>query len=436
MSISSDVARDLDRVLRPLEGHGLYRNNAFRVTGLPTDVSPRRVRRHREETQNPYYVTPVPDTDVPLPPSDDADALRAAFEVLRDPLSRLVHELFWLRPDQASWHEHAVFAHCRALEATDPDGTVADAGTWDDWRSGLRLLAQAFTAEETWEWVRRRAAEIDDPRLSVAVLRALRERLPEHVIGVSVGLAVRAAGVSREQADQHLGALRRAGFDPRQVREVARAAVEPSAGRVRAACETARAADSAVGLSAARDLLDGTAAALTTLSTVLGADDDLAGACRDEVAHVVNNRVVGYVNEYLEGVAGPPPTASALALLRRARELAWSPSVTDLVDKNLADLDELAAAVSSGAREPAPAWRGSAAQRRGAMAGQPVVAGNQVSVGCLPLVIFFAVGAWVSWWLLNLPDIGPVWPVVGAVLGGFVAVGLAVRVIAFFQYLR
>ena len=435
MSISSDVARDIDRVLRPLEGHGLYQNNAFRVTGLPTDVSPRRVRRHREETQNPYYVTPVPDTDVPLPPSDDADALRAAFEVLRDPLARLVHELFWLRPGQASWHEHAVFAHCRALEATAPDGKVADAGTWDDWRSGLRLLAQAFTADETWEWVRRRAAEIDDPRLSVAVLRALRERLPEHVIGVSVGLAVRAAGASRAQADPHLEALRRAGFDPRVVREVTRAAVEPSAGRVRAACETARSADPAVGLSAARDLLDGTAAALKTITTVLGADDDLAAACQDEVAHVVNNRVVGYVNEHLDGVSGAPPTAPALALLRRARTLASARSVTELVDKNVADLEELAALVGRGARRPAPARRGTPPPLRDAMPGRPAAA-RQVNVGCLPLLIFFAFGAWTSWWLLNLLDIGPVWPVVGAVLGGFVTVGLAVRVIAFFQDLR
>ncbi|GAA4702998.1 hypothetical protein APR04_000454 [Promicromonospora umidemergens] len=426
MSSTADVARDLDRVLRPLDGHGLYRNNAFRVTGLPTAVSPRQVRRHREESQNPYYVTPVPDADVPLPPSDDADALRTAFEVLRDPLARLVHELFWLRPGQASWPEHAVFAHCRALEATALDGKVADAGTWDDWRSGLRLLAQAFTAEETWEWVRRRAAEIDDPRLSVAVLRALRERLPEHVIGVSVGLAVRAAGATTgAQADPHLEALRRAGFDPRVVREVTRAAVEPSAGRVRAACETARSADPAVGLSTARDLLDGTAAALRTITTVLGADDDLTAACQDEVAHVVNNRVVGYVNEHLDGASGAPPTAPALALLRRARTLASARSVTELVDKNVADLEELAALVGRGALRPPPARRGAA----GAVPGRPATVSQGGEVGCLAFLVAFLIGGAVSWWLLGLTGAPLVFLIVGAVFGGLMAAGLLVSIV-------
>jgi hypothetical protein len=228
MSSSSDTAREIDRVLRPLGGHGLYRNNAFRVTGLSTDASARQIRRHQEELKNPYHLAPATDRDLPLPPSDDADAQRAAFEVLRDPLARLVHELFWLRPDQPSRHEHAIFAHSRALEAISRDGEVVDDETWDDLQVGLRLLAQGFADDSTWEWVRRRAEQIDDPRLSVGVLRALRERLPEHVIGVSVGLAVRAAGADPAEAEAHLAALREAGFEARQVREVARAAVEGS----------------------------------------------------------------------------------------------------------------------------------------------------------------------------------------------------------------
>jgi hypothetical protein len=419
MSATSDTAREIDRVLRPLDGHGLYRNNAFRVTGLPTDASPRQIRRHQEELRNPYYVPPATERGLPLPPSDDVDAQRAAFEVLRDPLARLVHELFWLRPDQASWHEHAVFAHSRALEATTRDGRVADPGTWDDWRVGLRLMAQAFTAEETWDWVRRRAAEIDDPRLSVAALRALRERLPEHVIGVSVGLAVRAVGVAPLRAEPHLAVLRGAGFDLRQVREVARAAVEPFAARVRDACETARGSDPAAGLSAARELLDGTAAALTTMTTVLGVGDDLARACRDEVAQSVNNRVIAYVNETMETASGPGSlrTQPALTLLREARAQAASESVAALLDKNIADLEELATYVGTGRRMRYDA--------HGSPRGEP---------GCAVLLVPFLVGAvGVFWFLAGGLGAEPFWAVAGAVFGGFMATGLVMQVIEFFQ---
>lgn len=409
MSITSDVARDIDRVLRPLEGHGLYRNNAFRVTGLPTDVSNRQVRRHREETQNPYYVTPVPDGDVPLPPSDDPDALRAAFEVLRDPLARLVHELFWIRPDQNSRHKRAVFVHSRALEATTPDGRVAHGDTWDYWRVGLRLMAEAFVAEETWEWVRQRAAEIDDPRLSVAVLRALRDRLPEHVIGVSVGLAVRAASVGEELAEPQMKVLRGAGFEPRLVRDVSRGAVEPFTDRVRNTCETARQIVPSAGLTAATELLEETTPALETCAAVLGNDDDVVGACRDEVARAVNNCVLGFVNVYVEMAPGALSAEPVLDLLREARALASSPSVTTLLDNNITDIENY---------------------RAGRRTGQS----TEANLGCAPFLIFFLIGGVASWWLMyEVVDIGPIWSTVVAVFGGFMAVGFVLQVVEFFQ---
>jgi hypothetical protein len=409
MSITSDVARDIDRVLRPLEGHGLYRNNAFRVTGLPTDVSNRQVRRHREETQNPYYVTPVPDGDVPLPPSDDPDALRAAFEVLRDPLARLVHELFWVRPGSEEWPDAAVRAHCRTLEETEADGTVPDQETWKGWKASLFLWTAAFRDERTWTWFRRRAQEIDDPRLSTDVLRALRERLPEHVIGVSVTLAVRAAGVVPGDAEGHMAALEGGGFEPRLVRDVARAAVEPATTRVRSACETAGEAAPSAGLSAAATLLDETTSALATCAAVLGNDDDVVGACRDEVARAVNNCVLGFVNFYVETAPAALSTETVLDLLRDARALASSPSVTTLLDNNIADIEGYQARRAAGN-------------------------GSGPDLGCAPLLVLFLIGGVASWLLVhNVFGLGPIWSVVLAIFGGFMAVGLVAQVIEFFQ---
>lgn len=409
MSTTSDVTRDIDRVLRPLEGHGLYRNNAFRVTGLPTDVSNRQVRRHREETQNPYYVTPVPDGDVPLPPSDDPDELRAAFEVLRDPLARLVHELFWVRPGSDEWPDDAVRAHCRALEETEADGTVPDHESWEGWRASLSRWTAAFRDERTWTWLRRRAQEIDDPRLSTAVLRALRERLPEHVIGVSVTLAVRAAGVVAEDATWHMVALEGGGFEPRLVRDVARAAVEPVTARIRSACETAREAAPSAGLSAASTLLDETTSPLATCAAVLGDDDDVVGACRDDVARTVNNCVLGFVNVYVETAPAALSTETVLDLLRDARALASSPSVTTLLDNNIADIEGFQARRAAGG-------------------------GSSPELGCVPVVFFFLLGAVASWLLVNnVIGLGPIWASLIAVFCGFMTVGLVVEVIEFFQ---
>ncbi|MEU4362039.1 hypothetical protein [Promicromonospora sp. NPDC023987] len=411
MSTTADVRRDLDRVLRPLEGHGLYRNNAFRVTGLPTDASSRQVRRHREETENPYYATSTPDGDLPLPPSDDADALRAAFEVLRDPVARLVHELFWLGPADVGRHDAgpAIFAHSRALEATGADGTVADAAAWTDWETSLRLWSKVLAAEHTWAWVRARAAEIDDPRLSVAVLRALRDRLPEHVIGVSVGLAVRSADVVPADAESHMAVLEEAMFEPRQVRDVARAAVEPAADRVRRACETARGVAPTAGLSAAAALLDETSTALATMAAVLGDDDDLVTACRDEVARGVNNCVLGYVNEYLESAPAALSAGSVLDLLREARTLASSSSVGTLLDNNIADLVSLG--LRGGSRGRPRSGRGQGDPRRVVL-----------------LIAVFVLAGLASWWFVSLLGLGPAASVVGVLAGGAVATYVARRI--------
>ncbi|MEK8172062.1 hypothetical protein NKH77_30515 [Streptomyces sp. M19] len=51
------------------------------------------------------------------------------------------------------------------------------------------LATRAF-----WDHAARRVAEIGDPRLTIRTVRALRERLPRHLVSVTVGFALRAAG--------------------------------------------------------------------------------------------------------------------------------------------------------------------------------------------------------------------------------------------------
>ncbi|WP_129788334.1 hypothetical protein [Promicromonospora panici] len=325
--------QEIDRVLGALTGHDLFRRNAFRVTGLPTDATERQVRRAREDSRSQYYVPPSVGPDVPLPPSEDPDELRAAFEVLRDPVARLVHELLWARfvdgrlPDVQL---RAVSELCLALEGTSPDGVVRDAAARRRWDHCLDLWAAVLAAESTWELARRRAAELDDPRLTTATVDALRERLPEHVVGVVAGLAARRAVEAPDDARRWRDLARAAGFETGDVRRAFRSAAQPDLDAVEAACEVARAASSEnVGIDAAETLLAVARQHLESLSGLLGADDDLVVGCHDDVALAMNNCVVRFVN------ADTGDYDAVGVLLREAYDLARSPASREQIGANL-----------------------------------------------------------------------------------------------------
>jgi hypothetical protein len=324
---SGTARRELDRVVAPLAGRGLYRDNAFRVTGLAADATPRQVRRAREERTNPYYTPPAAAEAAPLPPSDDPDALHHAFEGLRDPLTRLVHELLWLRPGLDPDHPHnaAVRAHCAAIEA-DAGGEPA-AAMWSD---ALAAWDRAFGDRDTWRWARSRIRAIDDPRLTLDVVADLKARLPEHIVGVNFALAAAAAvdGDTGEAA-RHVRLVEASPFREGPVRRALRAAVRGPEARVKAACEAAAEQPDREGLKAARALLSETAEPLRVVEALLGRSDTLTRACRDEVAGVANRCAVGYFNRRRKdnGVS---------RVLERARGVAVSDSVVELIDQNLA----------------------------------------------------------------------------------------------------
>ena len=323
---TESVKRELDGVLSSLTGRALYRDNAFRVTGLASDATPRQVRRGREERMNPYYEPPDSAASVPLPPSTDQDALQHAFEGLRDPLRRLTHEILWIRSDVEPDHPHnaAVRAHCAALEG---DGKETSAM----WATALRSWAAVLDSDELWQWAKGRVRAIDDPRLTLAAVRALQERLPEHVVGVSLTLAARAASDGKGRiAERHMQLLAASPFAKALVRTAARNAVRTAETRVKDACEVAEnQADSGNGLKAAQTLLAETAAPLRVVEALLGAGDPLTRACRDEVAGAANRFAVGHFNKRRKG-------SGVESVLRKAREVAVSETTVELIDKNLA----------------------------------------------------------------------------------------------------
>lgn len=342
MTGTTETAREVDRVLRGLQGHDLFRRNAFRVTGLAPDATPRQVRRAKEESRNAYYLPPDA-TGAPLPPSTDPVELRAAFEVLQDPVARLVHELLWTGTAEQDVRAGSVRALCRALEGTSERGTVLTETAWKNWRKGLRSWAEAMRSEATWERARRRAAEIDDPRVTVGLVRTLRQRLQQHVVGVAAGIAVREARTSPGTAGRLVRDLRGAGFDTDDVTRTLRAAAQPLLDEVKTACRTARSGDPArAGVSAARTLLGTTRPPLQALGALLGKDDELARGGFDDVALTTNNCVVAYANEHAATLgADPADLDEVIGHLEEALALATQPRTTELVTKNVAEYREV-----------------------------------------------------------------------------------------------
>ncbi|NUT46540.1 MAG: hypothetical protein HOV94_04345 [Saccharothrix sp.] len=330
---------ELDAALRRLSGANLYRDNVFRVIGLPVDASPTQIRRRREELALAVKLgTPLPagDADLPLDPPPDAEAIRAAFESLRSPVVRLTHELLWVwRDDGSDAHDSAVRAHCAALEAEyagdaiepgDPDAARRDVL----WKEALSGWATLLASDALWDRARERVKDIDDARLTTGTVRRLRSRLPGHIVAVSAGLAVRAAEVGWAAADRHVELLDDSPFDDDLVDRVLRDAVRPAEDRIRIALESARqdlgrGPDRAAAV--ARDLLATTRKPLDVVAAVLDEADPLTHAVHDQVADLVNRCAVAVHED------GSDP-AAVTDLLARARELARDQATIELIDNN------------------------------------------------------------------------------------------------------
>lgn len=333
---------ELAPVLARISGADLYRANAFRVTGLPADATPSRIRGAREEALLMSRLgAPAAPGAGRTPAADGEEALRAAYETLRDPVARLTHELLWPEGQSApAWggaeeHERAARTHREAVEgeAAGPyEPGSPEAGRLDElWRRSLAGWASVLADHDFWDHARRRVGEIGDPRLTTGTVRRLRDRLPRHLASVTAELALRSAMRGRPAAAGRLVALLHGSPLPeRAVGEALREAVRPAETALRAACTTAReavAAKEGDGGPAARTLLERTAEPLAVVRRLLGPDAPLTSALEEEIASALNQCAVGEF--HATGRVRAP-----LEVLARAAEYAHVQRTRDLIDRN------------------------------------------------------------------------------------------------------
>ncbi|TYK47016.1 hypothetical protein [Actinomadura decatromicini] len=337
-------------------GPDLYRDNPFRITGLPVDATDRDIRRRAEELRvrarfgdGSWTGSPL----LPLDPPPDADAVQRAFQRLRDPLLRLADELFWFwpsggdadealregraadaerlwsepgpgRPAAVAAHNLAVLAHARALDS-------GDLGE-ERWKGALRGWRTVLDTGAFWDLVAARARAADDPRVASGTADELRERLPAAVLSVSAALAVRAGqSGAHDEAAAHVRLMRGAGFDAEAVDAALSEAAAPEASRLRSSSDDTldrASADPETGYGEAVRLAERADPVFAGFAAVLPAGHPVLAGLRDEVADTVMRCVVRYINKTEDW--GP-----AEGVLERAEAMADSPNVKADVAENL-----------------------------------------------------------------------------------------------------
>ncbi len=279
---AADHCRDCEPLLQLATSH-IYRNNLFRVLGLPVDSTSRDVKRQedRRKLQEKLGIAAADGPNGPLaltpPPSND-DA-RLAVERLNRPLDRVLHEVFWLWPtsqngtpdsairaaangeldqavkqweqaaqvgqDELAIHNLAILDHMTALDREiHPSVASSYARQENDldvlWSRAFESWRRVLAGEQFWSALKARARAIDDVTLTTGVVRRIRATLPMAILLINARLACTAVEQSDlALAQRHIKLMRTSGFDDHFVEEAVREALKPARNRIKAATDNA-----------------------------------------------------------------------------------------------------------------------------------------------------------------------------------------------------
>lgn len=265
------------------------------------------------------------------------DATTTAFETLRNPVARFVHEMLWLWPDDGGptvdLHNRAVNAHVHAIEAVRADPASADGML-----EALELWANSLADDASWRWAIERVRAVDDPRLTRGAVEVLRERIPEHLVATSVAFAATARDeVGDTAARTHIYAVALAPFDEAYLERATREVIRPTEDWIRDNCRMVLDDDNTVeGLANAAWLLDEADEQLPVVETLLHGNGELAHLLHEQVADAANQCAITYSNAH-PGESIP----QVLAILDDAVELVEHGQVRDQIASNIRILEEI-----------------------------------------------------------------------------------------------
>jgi hypothetical protein len=198
----------LDELLLEKATPDIFRLNAFRITGLTIEATPREISREARLLQMKAKLegtVSIECAELPLDNPPDSDAIRAAAHALQDTEQRFLHEIFWiwpetkrpvnlklfpefdLGPDGANaitLHNKAVSSAVRAidLEFAGAGGALVSEDDrqrlWGFWQESADTWQSVLRRDVFWEVIEARACDLEDPRLTSASVTQLRDALP------------------------------------------------------------------------------------------------------------------------------------------------------------------------------------------------------------------------------------------------------------------
>ena len=277
---SAPLARGDLKTLLPEALTALYEANPFRVLGLPPTASVAAAQKIADELLVRHSLG---DGDI------DEYRVREAVQCLRDPRKRLAAELFWFTLDGTDpaqsvdaaayqklmagdrnaaaqlWltaakqgpaatqgrvaRNLAILYHWHVLTAEASDNPLYRRFPPDKqfqpeylqvWQAALQAWAHVWAEPRAWDALRQRVVEIDDPRLSLDTVEALRQALPETLLQINRELAVQYLRSGHTYlAKHHLDLIRQAGFDESLASALCRDTLTPLKERINAACDAA-----------------------------------------------------------------------------------------------------------------------------------------------------------------------------------------------------
>lgn len=321
----------------------LYRQNAFRVLGLPVNVTLREIERHRKKREimaklNIDSSGRKQGGYLPLDPPPDRDLIRQAVEHLREPEKRLIDEFFWFWPltaglaedkaleplsrqniDEAlniwkknekegcsvSTHNLAVFHHLAVLDMEkDSAGETLSGEELDRcqllWKSAFEEWQKLLENVKFWSLLTDRIRVVNDPRLTSETARDIYSSLPKALLLINAKLAVRAAEEDKDTVERHILLMKQSGFEERTIKDVLHEAASPIRERIKILCAsvTHKAEENPQQANQLlRSLLEKTMPWLQAIDILLPNSSVVRETLHDEVAETVRSCTVIYGNE-------------------------------------------------------------------------------------------------------------------------------------------
>jgi hypothetical protein len=357
---------------------GVYERNAFRLTGLPVTASARDVRRRSDELTALARLggaAPPSRTGVlPLSPPPSIDAVQAAIEELRDPVSRLAQELFWFWPapagqtdeglqhlaagnadaaaqiwrgqatanpvaDPLALHNYAVLAHVRVLEAEKAWAANQTSGqTGQLWADALGAWKAVIDNDGVWQWLDARVQELNDPRLTPGTTGAMRSALPTALLAINSAIAVKALEAGQgERIQVQAQVISGAGMPAAAGEKAFSALAEPMVAKVRRECKKVAdivESDLKQVPGAIHGMLEQTARPLWVLDLIYRPGVAARDGAHDDVALTALAGLIAAQSDW-----GDERTAQQL--LARAKSIAATEPAVARINENLDVIDEI-----------------------------------------------------------------------------------------------